>query len=168
MMKNTGQKSPLDSAAHMKKIYLAFPPQALDTGGTGVTFFTTLAGAPIATLQAGTSLVTIEFEPMVHPSPIVTPGRIVTWPPIQQSSPIVTSRAYSILSRRECTSVSWVAAKMLTKGPNMTRSPIVTMPQSRMTVLKAQGEFQEREMERESFVEKSSLPVVVNTYLKFA
>ncbi len=52
--------------------------QVLPGGGTGVTFFTTFAGEPMATLQAGTSLVTIEFAATVHPSEIVTPGRITT------------------------------------------------------------------------------------------
>lgn len=44
----------------------------------GVTFLTTFAGDPMATLHAGTSLVTMEPAAMVHPLPIVTPGRIIT------------------------------------------------------------------------------------------
>ncbi|PSR74472.1 hypothetical protein BD289DRAFT_354870, partial [Coniella lustricola] len=95
----------------------------------------TLAGLPTATLKSGTSLVTTLPAPMVQPLPILTPGIIVTLPPIQQSSPIETGMAYSTPSRRDCTSVSCVAAKMDTKGPNMTRWPMVTMAQSRMTRL---------------------------------
>ncbi|KAI1175999.1 hypothetical protein F4777DRAFT_290192 [Nemania sp. FL0916] len=72
---------------------------------------------------------------MVHPLPMVTPGMMVVLPPIQQSSPMVTGRANSMPSRRGCTSVSCVAAKMDTNGPNCTRFPIVTMPQSRITRL---------------------------------
>ncbi|KAI1363677.1 hypothetical protein F5Y08DRAFT_329175 [Xylaria arbuscula] len=91
---------------------------------------------PIATEKSGISLVTILPAPIVHPLPIVTPGIIVVFPPIQQSSPMTTGRAYSIPSRRDCTSVSWVAAKMDTKGPNITRFPIVTSPQSNITRLR--------------------------------
>lgn len=104
--------------------------------GTGSTFFTTLAGDPMATEKSGIDLVTILPAPIVQPLPIVTPGMMVVLPPIQQSSPIVTPLAYSTPSRRDCTSVSCVAAKMETKGPNMTRLPMVTMPQSRITRLK--------------------------------
>ncbi|KAI0862336.1 hypothetical protein F4860DRAFT_124879 [Xylaria cubensis] len=107
--------------------------------GIGVTFFTTLAGDPIATEKSGMFLVTTLPAPMVHPFPMVTPGMIVTLPPIQQSSPMMTGLAYSMLSRRDCTSVSWVAANMDTKGPNITRFPISTMPQSNITRL-AKGE----------------------------
>ena len=114
---------------------IALKPCFRSIGGISLTFFTTLAGLPIATLQGGILRLTILPAPMVHPSPMVTPGRMVTCPPIQQSSPIVTSRAYSMFSRRDWTSVSCVAAKMLTKGPNMHRSPMVTSEQSRMTRL---------------------------------
>ncbi|KAI1812139.1 hypothetical protein GGS20DRAFT_44171 [Poronia punctata] len=78
--------------------------------GTRSTLLTTLAGAPTATEKSGTSLVTTLPAPTVHPFPIVTPGMMVVFPPIQQSSPIVTGFAYSIPSRRDCTSVSCVAA----------------------------------------------------------
>ncbi|KAF2797329.1 hypothetical protein K505DRAFT_144872 [Melanomma pulvis-pyrius CBS 109.77] len=109
---------------------------SLSTGGAGATFFITLAGDPIATLQAGILRVTTEDAAIVHPLPIVTPGRITTCPPIQQSWPIVTGIPYSISSRRLCTSTSCVAAKMETLGPNMQRSPMVTILQSRMVRLK--------------------------------
>jgi hypothetical protein len=105
------------------------------TGNGSFTFFTTLAGAPIATENAGISLVTTELAPIVQHRPMLTPGKIVTFPPIQQSSPIVTSLAYSISFLRDSTSVSCVAPKILTKGPNITRSPIVTRLQSRITRL---------------------------------
>ncbi|TFK95208.1 hypothetical protein BDV98DRAFT_518227, partial [Pterulicium gracile] len=91
---------------------------------------------PIATLHAGISFVTIAPAAIVHPCPIVTPGRITVCPPIQQSSPIVTGFANSIFSLLLFTSVSCVAAKMLTFGPSITRSPIVTMAQSSMQRLK--------------------------------
>ncbi|KAI0550112.1 hypothetical protein F4679DRAFT_220014 [Xylaria curta] len=87
-------------------------------------------------------LVTTLPAPMVHPFPMVTPGMIVTLPPIQQSSPMTTGLAYSMLSRRDCTSVSWVAANMDTKGPNITRFPISTIPQSNITrLVKGEGQF---------------------------
>lgn len=103
--------------------------------GTGSTFFTTFAGEPTATEKSAMSLVTTLPAPIVQPLPIVTPGMIVTFPPIQLSSPIETGFAYSTPSRRERTSVSWVAAKMDTKGPNETRLPIFIMLQSNMTKL---------------------------------
>ncbi|KAF3761401.1 hypothetical protein M406DRAFT_265858, partial [Cryphonectria parasitica EP155] len=74
--------------------------------GTASTFLTTLAGLPIATLKSGTSLVTTLPAPMVQPLPMVTPGIMVTLPPIQQSSPMVTGMAYSTPSRRDWTPVS--------------------------------------------------------------
>jgi hypothetical protein len=103
---------------------------------TGVTFFTTLAGTPIATLQAGISFVTTAPAAIVQPCPIVTPGKITTCPPIQQSSPITTFLAYSIFSRRLWTSVSCVAFMMETLGPSRTVLPMVTRPQSRTVKLK--------------------------------
>lgn len=114
------------------------PPSSADysspscKSGTGVTFLTTLAGDPMATENSGISLVTMLPAPIVHPFPIVTPAMMVTVPPIQQSSPIVTDLAYSMSSRRDWTSVSCVAAKMETLGPNMTLLPMVTRPQSRI------------------------------------
>lgn len=103
--------------------------------GTGVTVFTTLAGDPMATEKAGMLFVTTLPAPIVHPFPMTTPGKMTTFPPTQQSLPIATPRANSMLSRRDCTSVSWVAANMLTDGPNITRSPIVTKPSSRIVML---------------------------------
>lgn len=105
------------------------------SSSTRTTVLMTLAGDPTATLNGGMSLVTTLPHPIVHPSPIVTPGRTIVPPPIQQSLPMVTCLEKSIPSRRDCTSVSCVAAKMATDGPRKTRSPIVTRPQSKMTKL---------------------------------
>jgi hypothetical protein len=96
---------------------------------------TTLAGEPIATEKGGISLVTTLPAPMVQPFPILIPGMMIVFPPIQQSFPIVTSLAYSSPSRLDWSSISWVAAKMLTPGPNETLSPIVTIPQSSIVEL---------------------------------
>ncbi|KAI3336903.1 hypothetical protein HD806DRAFT_475120 [Xylariaceae sp. AK1471] len=90
----------------------------------------------MATEKSGISLVTTLLAPMVQPLPMVTPGMMVVFPPIQQSSPMMTGLANSIPSRRDCTSVSCVAAKMDTKGPNCTRLPIVTRAQSKITRLR--------------------------------
>ncbi|KAK0619409.1 hypothetical protein B0T14DRAFT_207985 [Immersiella caudata] len=88
---------------------------------------------PIATENSGTSLVTTLPAPIVHPFPIFTPGIIDTFPPIQQSSPISTSTAYSNPSRRLCTPTSCVAVKIDTPGPINTRFPIFTSAQSSIT-----------------------------------
>ena len=45
-------------------------------------FFITLHGFPTATVFDGISLTTTEPAPMVTLSPMVTPGRMVTLPPI--------------------------------------------------------------------------------------
>ncbi|PYI33762.1 hypothetical protein BP00DRAFT_305350, partial [Aspergillus indologenus CBS 114.80] len=51
-------------------------------------------------------LVTMEPAPIVEPSPIVTSGRMTTFPPIQQSLPIVTGWPNSTNLRRESTLTS--------------------------------------------------------------
>lgn len=71
------------------------------TGSASWTFLMTLAGDPTATENAGMLLVTTEPAPIVHPFPIVTPGRMLTLPPIQQSSPMNTGSANSTPSRRD-------------------------------------------------------------------
>ena len=109
---------------------------ALSSTGTSATFLTTLAGCPMTTQKSGTSFVTTLIAPTVTPLPIFTPGKMTTFPPIQQSSPTTTGFPYSMLSRRDCTSASCVAAKMDTLGPNIHRSPIVTSEQSRIVKLK--------------------------------
>jgi len=55
----------------------------------------TLPGFPATTDQSGTSLVTIDPAAMVQPFPMVTPARMDTFPPIQDSSPIETGKARS-------------------------------------------------------------------------
>ena len=70
-------------------------------GGTGSTFFATRAEQPIATLKAGIFLVTTAPAPIVQPSPIWTPAKMVTFDPIQQSLPIEISFANSTPSRRD-------------------------------------------------------------------
>lgn len=92
---------------------------------SGFTVLTTLAGEPIATDQSGISRVTTDEAPMVQPGscqhksletttdiplPMVTPGRMTVFAPIQQSSPILTGLVYSIRSLRLWTSLSCVAA----------------------------------------------------------
>ena len=52
-------------------------------------FFITLAGLPTATESSGISFTTTLPAPMMHRSPIVTPGHTMTPAPSQQSSPIV-------------------------------------------------------------------------------
>ena len=56
-------------------------------------------GFPTAIESSGISFVTTDPAPMVHRWPMVTPGRIVTLPPIQTSSPIVIGLAHSIPKR---------------------------------------------------------------------
>ncbi|KAF1830414.1 hypothetical protein BDW02DRAFT_507656, partial [Decorospora gaudefroyi] len=82
------------------------------------------------------SFATTLIAPTVTPLPIVTPVQLTTFPPTQQSSPITTGRPYSTLALRLRTSVSCVAAKILTLGPNMHRWPMVTRAQSKMVRLK--------------------------------
>ncbi|KAI5926184.1 hypothetical protein F4810DRAFT_583627 [Camillea tinctor] len=72
---------------------------------------------------------------MVHPFPIVTPGRIVVPPPIQQSSSIRMACPNSTNLMRDSTLVSWPAVYMLTLGPIWTRSPMMTKLVSRMVKL---------------------------------
>lgn len=112
-------------------------PMRHHRSGTGLTFLITFAGEPTATEKSGIDFVTMLPAPIVHPFPIVTPGIMVVLPPIQQSSPMVTLPPYSMPLRRDCTSVSCVAPNIETKGPNRTRWPMVTMPQSRITRLKS-------------------------------
>jgi hypothetical protein len=55
----------------------------------------TLAGLPTAIDLSGISFVTTAPAPIVHPLPIFTPGRTMTDPPNQQSSPIWMGLAHS-------------------------------------------------------------------------
>src|SRR5699024_11925649 len=53
-------------------------------------FFRTSHGFPKASTLSGISLVTTHPAPMVTLFPMVTPGKIIEFPPIQTLSPIVT------------------------------------------------------------------------------
>lgn len=55
----------------------------------------TRQGEPTARLYGGISLVTTEPAPITHPSPMLTLGQMVTLPPSQQLSPMVTEPARS-------------------------------------------------------------------------
>jgi len=57
--------------------------------------FIGFAGEPIATTFSGTSLDTILPAPITVPLPIVTPGKTITFAPIQTLSPICIGSAYS-------------------------------------------------------------------------
>lgn len=59
-----------------------------------------LAGVPPTKVLAGTSLVTTEPAAITAPSPMVTLGQIVQWPPIQTSLPILTGLPIPKRSRR--------------------------------------------------------------------
>ena len=61
-------------------------------------------GFPAATTPAGMSRVTTEPAPMMLLSPIVTPGVIVTEPPIHTLLPMVTGLGSSQPSRRRAMS----------------------------------------------------------------
>lgn len=52
--------------------------------------FITFEGTPAAKLYGGTSCVTTALAPIIHPYPIVTPGIIQAFSPIQTLFPIVT------------------------------------------------------------------------------
>lgn len=53
---------------------------------------TTRAGLPAATEYGGMDFVTTAPAPIIEPWPIVTPGRMMTLRPIQQSSSITIGR----------------------------------------------------------------------------
>ncbi|KAF1949879.1 hypothetical protein CC80DRAFT_428038, partial [Byssothecium circinans] len=83
-------------------------------------------------------LVTTLPAPIVHPSPIVTPARTMTLPPIQQSSPIVIGAPNSgpSIPARSSGSTGCEAVKIETLGPNNTRAPIFTWHVSNTVKLK--------------------------------
>ncbi|KAI1492484.1 hypothetical protein F5X96DRAFT_379910 [Biscogniauxia mediterranea] len=86
-----------------------------------------LAGLPHATIKGGMSLVTTLPAPIVHPRPMVTPGRTTQFPPNQQSSPIVIGDPVSgpLVPLRTLGSVGCVPEKKEQFGPITTRSPTV-------------------------------------------
>ncbi|KAI8949565.1 hypothetical protein F4801DRAFT_394951 [Xylaria longipes] len=87
----------------------------------------TLAGFPAATMKGGMSLVTTLPAPIVQPRPMVTPARTVTFPPNQQSSPMVIGAPSSGPFRpfRTLGSVGWLPEKKEQLGPIKVRSPTV-------------------------------------------
>ncbi|RAH77226.1 hypothetical protein BO86DRAFT_323852, partial [Aspergillus japonicus CBS 114.51] len=82
------------------------------------------------------SLVTTDPAPIVEPCPIVTPGRMTVFAPIQQSSSMKTGCPNSTPLRRERTLGSWLAAMMLTFDAIWTRSPMTTRLVSRTVSLR--------------------------------
>ena len=72
--------------------------------GSWFNFLITFAGFPTANELSGMSFVTTDPAPITQPFPIVTPGQITEFPPIQQSSPIVTGYAFSSVFRNSASS----------------------------------------------------------------
>ena len=66
-------------------------------------------GLPTAIELAGMLCVTTDPAPMVQLSPMVTPGKMVTDPPIQQLLPMFTGSAHSLRELRSVGSVLWQA-----------------------------------------------------------
>ncbi|KAL4945297.1 hypothetical protein BDV06DRAFT_39460 [Aspergillus oleicola] len=66
---------------------------------------------------------------------MLTPGRMITFPPIQQSSPINTGCPNSTNLRRDRTLVSWPAVYIETLGPSWTLSPMSIREVSRAVKL---------------------------------
>ncbi|KAI1195597.1 hypothetical protein F5X97DRAFT_241354 [Nemania serpens] len=73
------------------------------------------------------SLVTTLPAPIVHPRPMVTPERTITFPPSQQSSPMVMGAPFSgpFVPLRTLGSVGWLPEKKEQLGPISVRSPTV-------------------------------------------
>ncbi|OCK82688.1 hypothetical protein K432DRAFT_292716, partial [Lepidopterella palustris CBS 459.81] len=84
------------------------------------------------------SLVTTLPAPTVAPLPILTPGKITTFPPIQQSSPTWTSLPSSgpLVPLRSAGSSGCVPEKKETLGPTRVREPMVIRQVSMKTALK--------------------------------
>ncbi|KAI1432953.1 hypothetical protein GGR50DRAFT_551062 [Xylaria sp. CBS 124048] len=78
-------------------------------------------------MNGGMSLTTTLPAPIVHPRPIMTPGRTVTLPPSQQSAPIVMGRPLSgpLVPLRTLGSVGCVPEYKEQLGPMSVRSPTV-------------------------------------------
>lgn len=68
----------------------------------------TFAGTPATKLLFGTSLVTTAPAATTTLLPIVTPGVIVTLPPIYTSLPIVTGSTFAKRSRRPAAVKGWL------------------------------------------------------------
>lgn len=84
------------------------------------------------------TLVTTLPAPMVQPFPIVMPGKMITFPAIQQSSPIVMVPPNSgpLVPLRRSGSRGCVPLNKETLGPIRVRDPILTWQVSRMVQLK--------------------------------
>jgi hypothetical protein len=67
--------------------------------------------------------------------PMVTPGRIVTLPPIQTSSPMVTGLAMPRCFLLPIGVIGWFTVLIIVFGPIMTWSPMRTGAMSRMMTL---------------------------------
>ena len=70
-------------------------------------------GLPKATTFGGISFVTTDPAPMTDLFPIVTPGRIVTFPPIQTSEPMVMGFALSSPLIRSCALIGCIAGTLI-------------------------------------------------------
>ncbi|KAI1331243.1 hypothetical protein F5Y16DRAFT_297053 [Xylariaceae sp. FL0255] len=102
-------------------------PGGNSSSGTSVTRLKTLAGLPTATMSGGIDLVTTLPAPIVHPRPMITPGRTMTFAPSQQSSPMTTGFPVSgpLVPLRHLGSVGWVPDRNEQLGPIRVRAPTV-------------------------------------------
>ena len=101
-------------------------------------FFKIRAGLPTTQTKSGTSLVTTLPAPTVTPLPMVTPGRTITLPPNQQSSPMTIGRPDSgpRVPFRTNGSRGCVPLKKEQLGPMSVRAPTVMEQVSSHTELK--------------------------------
>ena len=113
--------SPIHRSARTKFLY-GLLGSCSSSSEDGILFITR-HGLPTATEKGGMSFVTTDPAPIVQPSPIVIPGRMMTIPPIQQSFPMKTGWPNSTNFLRDKILVSCPAVYMLTFGPNWTLSP---------------------------------------------
>lgn len=81
----------------------------------------------------GISFVTTLPAPMTALSPIVTPGKIVQFPPIQTFLPIVTGLPNSTSNNHSFESNEWQAVYICVFGPIIVCSPILTGHTSKIT-----------------------------------
>ncbi|KAI0552979.1 hypothetical protein F4679DRAFT_31919 [Xylaria curta] len=102
-------------------------PGGSSSAGTCRTGLMTLAGFPTATMKGGMSLVTTLPAPIVQPRPMVTPAKTITFPPSQQSSPMIIGAPSSgpFVPLRTRGSVGWPPEKKEQLGPNKVRSPMM-------------------------------------------
>ncbi len=93
-------------------------------------------GFPTARTPGGNERVTTLPAPITVPSPMVTPGRTVTFEASHTLQPIVTGCAAMIPSLRWAASRAWVIVAMVQFGPMNTLCPIRTGASSRIVRLK--------------------------------